>query len=774
MATTVHCTRCKNSLNLTADLPGRSLKCPKCNKTIRVPVSGDPTPMSLPDDTADHNADDRKLVTFKDRVIQIIIPLGYILFVFVPLVLTIRYFMNMNKTEVAGQEETAKASPQRKPVEKKEPITPPKGIPTPVPKPKSRENPWRPPGGTDVTHADGKLTPKVETISPLPAPRDLWAELERLIAESRNPDAGVRRQAATSLGVFLDKKDNLLRRKAAVTLAEMGTDAEPALFALQHAEKDSDKEVQEFAKQALARWLETDRRSKQLQVWARGLKAKEPEDRIKALNKIAAFGADGIVVTDSVIEAMRDKEKAVQDAAVETLKKVNPNAEVITLCVIGLAARDAKTRIETLEKIKALGDKARIVSELVIDVMLDTGPGVQNAAFETLEQINNPIHSHVVTLFLGTPFQRRVILPMLAELGLDAECTIKLLLVMNERGKLGLFGDAKSHFDLLPTIAKIAPKNKRFATAVLNAIAAPNSAGEAIPMARRLAGLAQLDVIEASIEEKIAALQVATTDNHTLSQVFEKWEKLAPMDKRFTDAVLGCIVDPKPTPERLAAGIASLDAIDATNEQKVAALHAAISKDYTGSVVFEAFAKIAPKDKRFAAAVLAAVAAPNPHYDPAVRVKRLAGIAHLDVVDATLEDKLKALVAAMNDNGTIVQVFAALGQIAPKDRRFITAVLDSVAAPNPDSALAIRERRLAGIAQLNVIGATTKQKVDALESGLKDKGTLPIVIKTLAEYGVEAKFVLPALKELKTSSNESIRTAAIAAIAKIESAISEK
>ena len=753
----VHCLNCKFSLTLVTGSAGNSLNCPKCNELIRIPSdSVPPTPISLPDDSpednANYNVKDARGVSFKDRLIRIAIPLGYILFVVVPLVFTIRFFVQISQE--AGQQETSKVAPEGE--AKKTPSIPP------IPKSK-REGKSAPVGVV--------IPPKTDLPNILPAPRDLGAELEALVVAARDPDPAVRSQSARALGVFLGKKDTLIRRKAAETLAEMGADAEPSLAALRDAVQDPDDEVQKFAKQSLDKWMVAGRKAQQLEALVKDLKAKEPEARVKALHKIAAFGADGIIVSDSVIEMMRDKEKAVQDAAVETLNKVNPNAEIITLCAIGLQARDAKSRIKTLEQIEALGPKGKIVSELVIGAMFDKGEGVQVAAFKTLGQVNPALHAHVVALFHGSPDERRKALTSLGELASEAACTIPLLLVCNDKPKL--WGN-EPHFDLFPTIVKIAPRNKRLAAAVLGVIAAPNPGGETALTTRRLAGITQLDVIEASIEEKIAALQVATSDNHTLPQVFKAWEKVAPKDKRYTAAVLGCITAPKPNPDRLSAGIASLDVIDATIEEQVVALHVAISNGSAGSVVFEALRKIAPKDKRFAAAVLATVAVPNPNYESVLRVKRLAGIAQFDVIDATLEEKVGALVLAMSDNGTVSQVFAELGKLAPKDKRFIAAVLNSVEAPNPDSTLAIRERRLAGIAQLNVIDATTQQKVKVLETAMKDKGTLPTVLKTLAEYGAHAKSALPAIKELKSSMNEAVRSAAITAIVKIETALAEK
>ncbi|MBA4191250.1 MAG: hypothetical protein C0467_24985 [Planctomycetaceae bacterium] len=769
----VTCPFCKTPLNIGVQPPRENLRCPRCNNPIRLvrgPAPVPPAPMPLPKESPEESPHERvrKVSTGKDRLIRIAIPLGYVLFVFLPMTLTIRFFLN--RADDAGQQETAKAPVPAKVLhvqdEKKDTPPQPKSRPTPTPRPKGTSKP------DPVRNPDPEMPevpPKTDTVDPIPTPRDLGAELNASIAASKDPDATTRRQGAKSLGVFLGKQDNLLRRKAAETLAEMGTDAEPALAALRTAENDPDDDVQKFARQALTKWIASGQKTKQVEALLPGLKAKEPEDRIKALHKIAAFGFDGVVVSDAVIESLRDKEKSVQDAAAETLKKVNPNAEAIVLAVLGLTAKDPKVRVKTLEQIAELGPKGKIVSDLVIEAMQEKDKTVQDAAFNTLKQVNPRVEPPVATIVRGTPDERRSALPSLAELESEAECAIPLLLVMSDKPKLW---GTEPYFDLFPTMLKIAPRNKRFAAAVLAAIAAPNSAAETSLTARRLAGLAQLEAIDAPLDEKVATLQLATNDNHTLPQIFKAWEQISPMDKRLTAAVLACIGGPKPVPDRIAAGIASLDVIDATTEQKVAALNGAISKGYVSAVVFDAFSKLAPNDKRFAAAVLASVATPNA--DPESRARRLAGIARLDAIEATPEEKVAALMVAMVDTGTISKVFEELGKIAPKDKRVVTAILEAVEAPNPDSLLAIRERRLAGIAQLGVITATTKQKVDALEAALKDKGTIAVVIKAIEDLGADAKPALPALKELKTSTNATVRNAAITAIAKIEAAIAEK
>ena len=113
-------------------------------------------------------------------------------------------------------------------------------------------------------------------------------------------------------------------------------------------------------------------------------------------------------------------------------------------------------------------------------------------------------------------------------------------------------------------------------------------------------------------------------------------------------------------------------------------------------------------------------------------------------------------------------MFPVVSKIAPKDRRFADAVLRYVAAPNARGDRTLRDRRLAGIAQLDTIEATTAEKVKALVAALGDGELAVEGIQKLEGYGKESTDVSPALKKLKTSSNDTIRNAAIKAIARIE------
>jgi HEAT repeat protein len=323
--------------------------------------------------------------------------------------------------------------------------------------------------------------PPTEVVT-IPPPREIGARLAELLKASHDPDPVVRRKTAVGLATFLVNPDVFTRRKASEALAALGGSAEAVTEQLQEATKDTDSEVQKFAFQALdeieevrgGRKLGEMRRT--LKLLGEALKAKEPEDRIKALWKISEFGADGNVLGEQVIEAARDKVGAVRDAALETLEKINPK-----------------------------------------------------------------VHAHVFVIFRGEG--KMAAMTALGELGSDAAITVPLLLYCNDNPEVWGVKPKDGYQDLFPIIAKIAPKDKRFAAAVLSYIVGPQpkvdvgiehrfSGVYAYPikdtkrfqLERRTAGIAQLKVIEATTADKVWALVDAMDDGIGLLDVIKTLE----------------------------------------------------------------------------------------------------------------------------------------------------------------------------------------------------------------------------------------------------------
>ena len=241
----------------------------------------------------------------------------------------------------------------------------------------------------------------------------------------------------------------------------MGADAAPVLPARRGVIKKPDPEIPEAVLLALER-IDAVTRAKAAKArqavlaLAPGLKAKEPEDRVKALRKIADFGLDANVVGEQVIEAMRDKVSAVQLAAAETLAKINPK-----------------------------------------------------------------VHTHVVSILRGS--NKREAIQALGELGSEAAITVPLLLYCNDNTRFWWSNPKVGTFyeDLFPVLAKIAPKDKRFSDAVLGCVSAPNPNRYNTLRERRVAGIAQLDVINAETGEKVKALVAALDDDQATLEVIK-------------------------------------------------------------------------------------------------------------------------------------------------------------------------------------------------------------------------------------------------------------
>ncbi len=347
-----------------------------------------------------------------------------------------------------------------------------------------------PPKVESTKPPDDPVAPKAESINPVvtfainvaiptatavvASRKAIVAKLEEHIKASTDPDKSARQKAAKYLVPFLRDPDVRLRRKAALALADLEGDAEGVEDSLREAVKDPDVEVRTAASQAVAKLDEIAlaRKNAAIQVVAKAiekdLKAKEPEDRVKALFKIAALGAPANVIGESVIEAMQDKVVAVQTAASETLAQINPK-----------------------------------------------------------------VHPHVVAILRGP--KKREAITALGQLGSEANIAIPLLLYCNDNTSFwggGNAKDSKYHEDLFPIIAMIAPKDTRFATSVLANVAARNPRGDKTLRERRLAAISHLHAIEAKPVDKVDALLDGLTETQTLLPVIKAIEGFG-IDAKF-------------------------------------------------------------------------------------------------------------------------------------------------------------------------------------------------------------------------------------------------
>jgi hypothetical protein len=142
--------------------------------------------------------------------------------------------------------------------------------------------------------------------------------------------------------------------------------------------------------------------------------------------------------------------------------------------------------------------------------MADPDPTVRDAAAETLEKVNPKVHPHVFTILRG--MNKLAAITALGRLGSDAAITVPLLLWCNRPEVAEGFYLGNT----LPVIAKIAPKDKRFAAVVLAQLTAPLAAGglaRSNQVARRMWALEQLKIIDVEPAEKVKALILVLDDD---------------------------------------------------------------------------------------------------------------------------------------------------------------------------------------------------------------------------------------------------------------------
>ncbi|HEY1191502.1 MAG TPA: hypothetical protein VGE74_27960 [Gemmata sp.] len=167
-----------------------------------------------------------------------------------------------------------------------------------------------------------------------------------------------------------------------------------------------------------------------------------------------------------------------------------------------LKAPTVEAKIKALKLIEAYGVEANAVGESLIEAMADSTPAVRDRASEVLEKVNPRVHPHVFTILRG--MNKVAAIRSLGELRGEAVIAIPLLLSSCEVHGPGF---------VFPVVAKIAPKDKRFANAVFAVIGNPKSDRRVGPVGGIMhngsdlyAGLIQLEVIEATPAEKVESL----------------------------------------------------------------------------------------------------------------------------------------------------------------------------------------------------------------------------------------------------------------------------
>jgi HEAT repeat protein len=166
-------------------------------------------------------------------------------------------------------------------------------------------------------------------------------QLARHSADAKSEDPAERRAGVRGLAGLLKCDDEVVRAKAARALGEAGAAAKPFVKELAAAAKDPDELVRMSARKALANVEAAAAAEKREQARAKvgplvkGLKARQPAARVRALEAIGEMGEEGVEASEAVILALGDGAPAVQQAALDALEKVNPalHKPVLTILV---------------------------------------------------------------------------------------------------------------------------------------------------------------------------------------------------------------------------------------------------------------------------------------------------------------------------------------------------------------------------------------------------------------------------------------------------------
>lgn len=276
------------------------------------------------------------------------------------------------KAEPAPTEPTPKAEPKVEPTPKVEPKTEP--TPKTEPKPEPKEEPK----ATDPKEVQTliiQLKDMDESVRLKAAKR-----LEKLGAAAldavaaltealKDPDEDVRtvaqraldglkdaikREEIASLIRQLKDKDEIVRLQAAKKLGDLGAAAADAIPALTEATKDKDPDVQRVAKKSLeVIQVAAKGGDPGLYSIAKGLKAIQQADRVKAAQSLAKLGPKGKEASAVVIESMLERWPNNKEEFLDALAAINPTLQkpVVTLLVDQNALSKQKA-IHELEDLK--------------------------------------------------------------------------------------------------------------------------------------------------------------------------------------------------------------------------------------------------------------------------------------------------------------------------------------------------------------------------------------------------------------------------------------
>ena len=317
-------------------------------------------------------------------------------------------------------------------------------------------------------------------------------EVTKLVTQLKSTNATSRLKAVTALGNLKEKAAG-----ATDTLALL-------------AEIDPDAEVRGAARNSLAA----------IQIATLTAKLNDADERVrleaaKGLGKLRFRGSGA---TEELAKVARnDAEKDVREAAEKSLKVIKEAVEkrqVVFPFFKGLQSKKPADRVEALDQMGKLGEKAQGGTSLIVYAMMDSTPAVREAAASCLEKVDPKLHKHVVTILYdndGTKITDAE--EALGKLGERAEGAVPALKARWSR-TIADAGESTLRFPdyaALIALVSIVPNDAQVSNEVLRLLASPYRGGfdGLVATNNRLFAFRLIDRIDVSDTKKVAALSSA-------------------------------------------------------------------------------------------------------------------------------------------------------------------------------------------------------------------------------------------------------------------------
>jgi HEAT repeat protein len=325
-------------------------------------------------------------------------------------------------------------------------------------------------------------------------------EVAKLLSQLKATKAATRLKAVTDLG----------------NLKEKAIDSADVLANV--AEGDPDVDVRNAARTSRAAII----------VAAFTVKLKDPEDRVrlqaaKELGKLKFRGTGAVEELAKVAENDSDGDvRRAAQKAVETIKDSAEKRKVVQPFFKALQSKKPAERIEAMEQLAKLGEKAQGATFAVVLAMMDGTPAIREAAASCLEKVDPKLHKHVVTMLFDTSETKKAEAEeALGKLGERAEGAVPALKARWSQ-TLANAGDSSLRlpdYAALIALVSIAPDDPQVANEVLRLLASPYRGGfdGLVAENNRVFAFRLMDRIDVPAAKKVAALSAALSAATTSS-----------------------------------------------------------------------------------------------------------------------------------------------------------------------------------------------------------------------------------------------------------------